>query len=283
MCYPARMRDEHRDTNRKNWDERARVHAKSEMYDLEGFVAEPDRIWLHPTEAGELGGVRGKSVCQLQCHLGIETLSWARLGAARVVGLDFSLDAIEIARSLAARTGLGERATFVVSDVHDAPAALRDHAPFDVVYVSVGAICWLPSITRWASIVAELLAPGGVLYVREVHPMVNALYEKDGAIVADQPYFELPEPARWDDGETYTEGRPKLENKTCFEWSHGLGEIVQALLDRGLALELLHEHRDAEFQPFPSMVKEADGLWRLPVATRDRVPLTFSLRARKNT
>jgi SAM-dependent methyltransferase len=169
----------------------------------------------------------------------------------------------------------------VLADVHDAPEALREAgAPFDVVYVSVGAICWLPSIARWADVVASLTRPGGVLYVREVHPVVNAVYERDGRLVAEQSYFETAEPLRSDEGETYTEGRPVLENRTCFEWSHGLGEIVQALLDRGFALELLHEHRDVEFEPFPSMTRDADGLWRLPPETRDRIPLTFSLRAR---
>jgi hypothetical protein len=119
-----------------------------------------------------------------------------------------------------------------------------------------------------------------VLYVREVHPMLNAVYERDGRLLVEAPYFETPEPTRWDDGTTYTEGRPALENKTSFEWSHGLGEIVQALLDAGLSIELLHEHKDAEFQPLDSMVRGEDGLFRLPPATRDRVPLTFSLRAK---
>lgn len=277
------MRDEHRETNRRNWDERARIHAKSEMYDLDGFVARPDRIWLHPSEPAELGDFRGKALCQLQCHLGIETLSWARLGAARVVGLDFTESAIAIARQLAARAGLDDRATFVLSDLYDAPSALRELAPFDVVYVSVGAICWLPSITRWAAVVRALLAPGGVLYVREVHPMVNTLEEREGRIVVEHPYFERDEPTRWDDGTTYTEGRPAVESRTTFEWGHGLGEIVSAVIEQGLTIELLREHRDAEWQALPSMVRGEDRLFRLPPERRDEVPLTFSLRARRGT
>ncbi|UJR81720.1 class I SAM-dependent methyltransferase [Sandaracinus amylolyticus] len=274
------MRDEHRDTNQRNWDERARIHARSKLYDLDGFVAGAPSIWLHPCERVELGSVEGRSVCQLQCHLGVETLSWARLGASRVVGLDFSRDAIATARDLAERCGLADRARFVESDVHDAERALGDEAPFDVVYVSVGAICWLPSIARWARIVRALLKPGGVLYVREVHPMMNGVFERDGKLVLEGPYFEREEPTRWDDGTTYTEGRPQLENVTSFEWAHGLGEIVQALLDVGLVIEMLHEHRDAKYQPFESMTRGDDGLWRLPEAHRDWLPLTFTLRAR---
>jgi hypothetical protein len=115
--------------------------------------------------------------------------------------------------------------------------------------------------------------------------MLNAVYEKDGALVVEQPYFERAEPVRWDDGTTYTEGRPVVAHPTTFEWSHGLGEIVTALLDRGFHLELLREHRVAEFQALPSMVleerKDGQDLYRLPPETRDRLPLTFSLRARK--
>jgi SAM-dependent methyltransferase len=274
------MRDE-LEANRRNWDERARVHARSEFYDVEGFVAGRRELWLHPGDVADLGSVTGKSLCQLQCHLGVETLSWARLGASRVVGLDFSRDAIETARSLAERCGLSDRATFVEADVHDAPTALAGHAPFDIVYVSVGAICWLPSIARWAEAVQALLAPGGVLYVREVHPMLSSMEEREGRYQLVRPYFEVREPVRWEDGTTYTEGDTRIESAVCFEWTHGLGEIVQALLARGLQLELLREHRDAEWPALPSLVRGEDGLWRLPETARDMLPLTFSLRARR--
>ena len=274
------MHEDHLETNRRNWNERARIHARSQFYDLDGFVEGRRQAWLHPVEPRELGSVKGRSLCHLQCHLGVETLSWARLGASRVVGLDFSSEAIASARSLAERCGLADRARFVESDVHDAERALAGEAPFDIVYVSVGAICWLPSVARWARVVRGLLRPGGVLYVREVHPMLATVFEREGSLVVEAPYFERPEPTRWDDGTTYTEGRPRLENVTCFEWAHGLGEIVQAILDAGLSLELLHEHRDAEFQPLESMQRGEDGLWRLPEPWRDRLPLTFTLRAR---
>jgi SAM-dependent methyltransferase len=197
-----------------------------------------------------------------------------------VVGLDFSGKAIETARALAVRCDLQDRARFVHADVHDAVQTLEGLAPFDIVYVSVGALCWLPSIRKWASIVRGLLGPGGVLYMREAHPMLMSTMEHEGRLVLDWPYFETDAPLRWDEGTTYTEGNPQLENRTCFEWSHGLAQIVQALLDEGFWLELLREHREAEFQPLPSMTRGDDGLWRLPVETRDRLPLTFSLRAR---
>jgi SAM-dependent methyltransferase len=274
------MRDDHRETNRRNWDERAGIHARSRMYDLDGFIAQPDKLWLHPAEPGELGDVRGRSLCHLQCHLGLETLSWARLGARHCVGLDFSPRAIELARGVAERCGLAQQVRFVESDVHDARAVLAADAPFDIVYVSIGAICWLPSITRWASIVADLLVPGGVLYMRETHPMLQAIAERDGQFMVDGPYFETPEPTNWNIPETYTEGKPRLENPSCYEWSHSISEILNALRAQHLSLELFEEHREAPFQPFASMTENA-GTFRLPPPLCDRIPLTFSLRARK--
>ena len=138
------MDSEQRETNRRNWDERAELHARGKFYDLDGFVAQSARPWLHPSEPVELGSVQGKSLVQLQCHLGLDLLSWLRLGAARGVGLDFSPNAVEHARALAQRCGLDARAQFVVSDVHDAPSAIAAHAPFDIVYVSMGALPWIP-------------------------------------------------------------------------------------------------------------------------------------------
>jgi SAM-dependent methyltransferase len=276
------MKAEHRAANRANWDERAVIHARTSFYDVDGFVATPSRIWLHPGAPEELGDVHGKRLVHLQCHLGVETLSWGRLGARRVVGVDFSQPAILSARATAARLGLSEdRARFVVSDVHDAAAALADEPAFDVVFVSVGAICWLPSIARWADVATSLLAPGGVLYMREVHPMLATVLEREGHLVIEAPYFESAEPRRYDDASTYADPEARLSSATSYEWCHGLGETVQALLDRGLVLEVLREHRDAEWQALPSMTRGQDGLFRLPVGWQERLPLTFSVRARR--
>jgi SAM-dependent methyltransferase len=278
--FPLTMDAEYLRANRENWNERATLHAPTKFYDLDGFVAEK-RTGLHPTEAAEMGSVQGKSLVQLQCHLGIETLAWARMGATRVVGLDFSETALAHARSLAERCDLGDRAQFVLADVHDAPTALRDHAPFDIVYVSVGALLWLPSVRRWAEICAAMLSVGGALYVREVHPMTLAVNEESGQLIVKSPYFERAEPERWDDARDYADPAARLTHPVSYEWNRGLGEIVQALVDAGFAIELLHEHRDAEWQAFSHMTTNHDGLYELPEAQRDHLPLTFSLRARK--
>jgi SAM-dependent methyltransferase len=274
------MQREHRDANLKWWNESASIHARSAFYDLDGFVA-GKRTGLHPTEPSMVGDVTGKSLVQLQCHLGIETLAWARLGAARVVGLDFAPDAIREARALAARCELEDRATFVLSDVHDSASKLGTYAPFDIVYVSVGATIWLPSIRAWAAVCASLVKPGGILFLREAHPMLLATVREEGKLVLKNKYFEHEEPNRWEDTGTYADRDATLSQTVTYEWNRGLGDIVQAIVDAGFTLELLTEHRDAEWQAFPEMTRDENGLYRLPPHERELLPLTFSLRARK--
>jgi SAM-dependent methyltransferase len=156
--------------NRSNWDARVPVHTASRFYDLPGFVAGRDE--LRPFELEEVGDVTGRQLLHLQCHLGLDTLSWARHGAA-VTGLDFSGPALATARELAERIGARD-ARFVESDVYRAPEAL-DGRTFDIVYTGLGALCWLPDIDRWARTAASLVAPGGFLYLAEFHPFCDTL------------------------------------------------------------------------------------------------------------
>jgi 2-polyprenyl-3-methyl-5-hydroxy-6-metoxy-1,4-benzoquinol methylase len=125
--------DDYLAANRALWDEWTAIHQSSSFYDLEGFKRGGSR--LRDYEVDEVGDVTGKSLLHLQCHFGIDTLSWARLGA-RVTGADFSQRAIQLARSLAAELHL--EATFVRADLYGLPAVLDGQ--FDVVYTSRG--CW---------------------------------------------------------------------------------------------------------------------------------------------
>jgi len=176
--------DEYLNLNRANWDERAPAHATSPDCNVQGFVDDPafigDVVQFDRPLLGDLGGLRG---VHLQCHIGTDTVGLSRLGA-RMTGLDFSPAAIEQARVLVARSG--DDVTFVESDVYDAVSALGGEQ-FDLVFTGIGALCWLPSISRWAAAVAALLKPGGRLFIREGHPMLWSLADArpDGLLVVD--------------------------------------------------------------------------------------------------
>src|SRR5438067_8018314 len=148
--------------NRANWDERVGVHTGPGGYDLSKLRA--GRGKLNAIEEAELPPVKGKRLAHLQCHFGADSLTLAQRGA-EVVGLDFSAPAIEVARDLAGQLGLANCTRFVRADLYDALAAIRPPHGFDIVFVTWGAICWLPDISRWARIVAALLRPGGSLYL----------------------------------------------------------------------------------------------------------------------
>ncbi len=263
--------------NRANWDERAPAHAASPDYGLARFVADPDHLSsVVRFDAALLGDLRGVTGLHLQCHIGTDTLSLARLGA-RMTGLDLSPASLEEARRLAARTGT--EIEYVEADVYAAPSVLEGRS-FDLVYTGVGALCWLPDIARWADVVAGLLAPGGRLFLREGHPMLWALDETaPGALTVGHPYFETPEGIDEEEPGTYVETEQEFTHNRTVSWNHGLGEVVTALLERGLVLTALVEHRSVPWDALPGrMERGADEEYRL-VEHPERVPLTYTLEA----
>lgn len=266
------------EANRARWDESVAIHVASESYDLDGFLRGEKP--LSPVELAEVGDVSGKTLLHLQCHFGMDTLNWARLGAT-VTGLDFSEPAIEQARTLAHQVGIAG-ARFVQGNVYEA-AQLLDQQ-FDIVYTGIGALCWLPRIREWARIAAGLVRPGGFLYVYDGHPMWGTLDDErtDGQMIVSYPYFETHSPSEWTNEYTYTDG-PALQNQRTFQWNHGLGETVTAVIDAGLRLDFLHEHRTVHWKALPQMTERTTvrGEWELPEAQRDLCPLMFSFKATK--
>lgn len=258
--------------NRANWDDRVAIHVASSFYDVEGWLARPHG--LRPREHEALGDIAGLAVVHLQCHFGLDTLALAVAGA-RVTGLDFSGAAIAQARELAGRAGLAERTRFVEADVRHAADALAP-ATYDLVYVSLGALTWLPSVTEWAAQVAALLRPGGRLYLHDVHPLAWALADDD--LRVEHTYFEEPEPYVDDSGVTYADGDGRIAHRRSYDWNHSLGEIVTAVLDRGMQLDGLTEHDWTVYPRFPWLVNTVDDQWAVPPG-RPRVPLSFTLLA----
>ena len=268
--------------NRASWDERAPAHAASPDYAFERFVEDPaflsEVVRFDLPRLGDINGLRG---VHLQCHIGTDTLSLARLGA-QMTGLDLSPASLAQARELSRRAG--PHVDFVEAELFDAVSVLGAGA-FDLVFTGIGALCWLPSVSRWAQVVADLLVPGGRLFIREGHPVLWSLgYERpDRLLVLEYPYFELEEPQVWDDPGTYVETDVVFEQNTTHEWNHGLGEIVTAVLDAGMDLTMLVEHRSVPWEPLPGqMVKDEHGEWHL-ADHPERAPLTYTLQAVKRS
>jgi SAM-dependent methyltransferase len=267
--------------NRNNWDERAPAHAASAGYNLGAFAADPAHL-SHVVRfdrplLGDIGGLRG---VHLQCHIGTDTVSLARLGA-RMTGVDFSPRALEQARALAASAG--NDVDFVESDVYGAVDVL-ERGGFDLVYTGIGALCWLPDIRLWARTVAALLKPGGRLFIREGHPVLWSLdYDRtDGLLVLQAPYFETVQPQIYDEGGTYVDTDVEFTHTVTHEWNHGIGEIVTAVLEAGMTLTGLVEHRSVPWQALPGRMTRIPGdEWQL-TDRPDRLPHTYTLQAVRN-
>ena len=263
--------------NLANWEDRTPIHVGSQDYGIEDLVADPRALSrVVSFDAPRLGDLTGLRVLHLQCHIGTDTLSLARLGAT-VTGVDFSPSAIAGCRDLFERAGMTGR--FVEAEVDAAPAALAGEQ-FHLLYTSVGVLNWLPSVAQWARVVAALLAPGGRLFLRESHPVLRAIDDvrTDGGLLLRHPYFETAAPVQTDEESTYVEGSGEIQHTRTYEWNHGLGETVTAVLDAGLRLDALVEHCEVEYQALPQMLRNEAGRYYLP-EHGDRLPLMFTLEA----
>lgn len=258
--------------NEADWDARAPLHAASAFYDR------PAEFWFADYEWADLGPLDGRDVLHLQCHLGTETIEFARRGA-RTSGLDLSGKSLEQAQRIAAEAGADVE--YLHANVYDAAQAVGGRK-FDIVYTGKGALCYLPDLQRWAEIVRDLLKPGGVLYIVEFHPLLNALREvslpgESEDLVLRADYLEGRGAIAHDSTVTYT-GDEVPGRQTSYEWRHGLGEIVTTLAGTGFQITSLRESEVLPWPRWPSMQQTPEGWWRLP-DDAPRIPLFFALKA----
>jgi len=251
-------------TNREAWDKRTKTHMQSEFYDVKGFK---DGITsLRNIELSELTDVKNKSLLHLQCHFGLDTLSWARKGAV-VTGVDLSLESINQAKILSKKLNIDS--TFVCSDVYDYNNQ-DNFEKFDIVYTSYGAICWLPCLKKWATTIANCLKPEGTFYMVEFHPINDFL---DG-----EPYFHTSEPLISEE-ETYTDAEIKEKSKIC-TWSHPLSNVVNSLIEQGMCIKHLNEFPYSPYNCFEGLYEKEPGHY-YKQHLEHNVPLVYSLYATK--
>lgn len=269
------MMNEFFEANKELWDAKVDIHKDSEFYNVKGFIEGKDT--LDPIEIEEVGDVTGKSLLHLQCHFGLDTMSWERRGA-KAVGVDFSGEAIKLACALAERTGL--RTKFIESNIYDLPEYLDEQ--FDIVFTSEGAIMWLNDLEKWAEIISQFLKPGGFFYIREFHPF-GYMFDnecEEQVLKVRYPYFHGKEPMGYISENTYSDPAKKMEPKTAYEWNHSISRIINALTRVGLRIEFFNEFPFTTFQDLPFMIKNPEGRYVLPDSMVE-IPWLFSLKASK--
>lgn len=258
------------DINRESWDRRAVQHVQSEFYNQDAFLQGKNS--LNKIELDLLESIQGKSVLHLQCHFGQDTLSLARLGATAVCGVDLSPEAIRIARETADKIQIP--AQFICCDLYSLPEQL--HNQYEIVFSSYGTIGWLPDIKRWAEIVSRFLKPGGIFVFAEFHP---AMWMFDNALNAVQYSYFNSSCIDETEAATYT-GQTEEKPFRSITWNHGLAEVMQALLDEGLQLEIFQEFDYSPYHISSRMEEFSPGRYRY-AHLGNKLPLVYALRMRK--
>ena len=264
------------ETNRRFWEEATALHIEpNDYYNITGFME--GVLSLRPLEIKEVGSISGRSLLHLQCHLGLDTLSWNRLGAI-VTGVDFSESSIAYARRLANMTGI--EASFVCCNLYEIPRHLSNK--FDVVFTSYGAIRWLHDLRRWAEIAFDLINPGGFLYVVDTHPLVLDQTTFEHKIVrpngSSLSFAEQPPEV----GFSFDYAQKEVEIQTIrYVWNHSLEHIIDAISKTGFQLDFVREHQFCDDAYLPRMIKNVQGWWVFSENT-SHLPLMFSLKASRS-
>lgn len=251
--------------NKASWNDVVEPHIASEFYDQQAFL--DGKCTLPELDVKLLGDLKGKKVLHLQCHFGQDTYSIARRGAT-VTGVDFSDQAIAQARNLGKQLDID--VDFVCCDVYESPKHIDD--TYDIVYTSYGVIGWLPDMDRWAEVVHGFLKPGGKLILVEFHPALW-MYDDDFTKVT-YSYFTA-DPIIDTSTSSYASGETDKEFKyVC--WNHGMSEVIQPLLKRGMALKHMEEQDFSPYNCFANTYEFAPGKYRIK-NFEDKMPMTYAI------
>lgn len=259
------------DDNRQSWNKRTAIHKDSAFYDLDAF--KKGRTSLNKIELDELGDVKGKSLLHLQCHFGMDTMSWARAGAD-CVGVDLSDEAIKLARDINKELKLDTE--FVCCNVYDLEMYLDQK--FDIVFTSYGTIGWLPDLDAWAAVVAHFLKPGGTFYIADFHPVLWMMDEDFEKIKYN--YFNTETITEEISG-TYSNRDAPIKSVE-HGWNHPFSEIISALLKNGLQISLFNEFPYSPYNCFNKLEQGADQMWRIK-GMNEKMPVMYSITAIKQS
>jgi len=266
--------NEAHDVNRRWWNEVTPVHVGSEFYGVDRFLAGHNKLGNIEREA--LGDVSGKRLLHLQCHFGMDTLCWARLGA-EVVGVDFSEEAVKAARDLAQKAGLSDRARFHEADVLEVGRV--EDGNYDLIFTSFGTIVWLSDLTKWGATIAANLAKGGFFYFLDSHPTYMMFDESSSEPRRAYNYFHDAEPIEDEANRPdYADESYLVRSESrSFQWP--LQDIFGVLEAQGLTVFEVREYPFSAWRAFPDMREGTDGYWHREQATYN-LPILLGFKAR---
>jgi ubiquinone/menaquinone biosynthesis C-methylase UbiE len=259
------------EANRAAWNEVMPLHQRAAKEKLDQLFSQPGYVCLDELEIGLLQhvGLKGKNVVHLCCNNGVELLSLKNLGAGESIGFDISDEAIKEASERAEQSRID--CQFVRSDVYEIDAKYNNR--FDIVYISVGCLGWMPDLKLFFAKAVSLLRQDGLVFIHEVHPFTEMLVLDDDQ-EADrlriiEPYFK-PEPYIEQGGLDYVGNAEYTSTTTQYWFVHTLSSILMGLIDNGIILEHFSEY-DTDISSVHRRVEEAKA----------GVPLSYILIGRK--
>lgn len=262
--------------NRRLWNDKVKYHVTSDMYNVTGFIAGDDS--LNKIELDLLADVQGKRILHLQCHFGLDSLSLARRGAQHVTGVDMSDQAIDKARELAKTINLTASTRFICCNIYDLPEYLscNQNELFDIVFTSYGVITWLPDVNKWASLISRYLKPNGIFVMAEFHPVICMFNEPFSAI--EESYFNQKPIISQCQG-TYADRHAPISNLSI-EWNHSLSDVLQALINHHLRIDILQEFDYSPYDCFLNSIKTEDGFYQIK-GLEKKIPIIYAVKATK--
>jgi 2-polyprenyl-3-methyl-5-hydroxy-6-metoxy-1,4-benzoquinol methylase len=270
-------KDDFVDLNRRLWNDKVEYHVASPMYNVSGFLSGIDS--LNKIEKDLLGDVQGKRILHLQCHFGLDSLSLARRGAQHVTGVDLSERAIDKARELAESINVSSSTRFICCNIYD----LQEHLScdqdelFDIVFTSYGVTGWLPDMNLWASLISRYLKSNGVFIMAEFHPVLCMFDEPFSRI--SESYFNQKTIVTKCEG-TYANRDAPISN-TSVEWNHSISDVLQALINHGLRIDIIQEFDYSPYECFLNSVKTPDGFYQIK-GLENKLPMIYAVKATKS-
>lgn len=254
--------------NRAAWNASAPLHATgAHWHQLVARAALPGFSVLDPVISALLDGLglQGKTAVQIGCNNARELISLAALGIRPVAGIDQAGGFLSHAEVLAQAAGLDLR--LIEADIYDLPA---DVGQFDLAFITIGVLNWMPDLPAFFRVVHSLLVPGGRLVIYETHPVLEMFDPKSPAPhVPAFSYFQT-RPQDVTEAITY-DGQDHGAGERGYWFIHPLGNIVSACVQAGLGLVALKEYghtiREPEYDIYAGRAAQ--------------IPMSFSLVAQK--
>ncbi|MCL2702365.1 MAG: class I SAM-dependent methyltransferase [Defluviitaleaceae bacterium] len=257
------------DSNKHAWSQLSKNH-----YEAFKKMLSDGAHRFNPYIKDEIGDISGKKVIHLQCNTGADTILLAQM-AEFAAGVDLVPDNVRYAKALADDLNI-KNIDFIESDIMEFTE--KHSEKYDVVFVSEGAIGWLPDLKKWGKTIRHLLKDDGFFYVFDSHPFFLMFDESKLAgnvMEVKYPYFSKEPDVDDSIGGYASESKGGVK---AYFWMYTVSDIINALSSAGLHIEYFNEFTENFFDAEGMRDADGNGLYNYDYNNK-KFPMSFSLKA----